>query len=119
MYCRNGLESVQSSHPFDRDIASRVYSRIQTKKNIKMVNKVITPMAGPAVDSGFTKFGITPGGGLPTGTLERSVPGGRLPKLMMKEQPKDNALEQIGNEILASIEKCTGPIAQRKAIQKV
>lgn len=75
--------NLQSSHPFDRETTNLVYRRTHTKKSIKMVNNTVTPMAGPAVDSGFTRFGMTPGGGFTTGIWQRSVPGGRSAKLMI------------------------------------
>lgn len=31
----------------------------------------------PAKDSGLTKLDVTPGGGVTSGTVDRSVPGGR------------------------------------------
>lgn len=74
--------SLQSSHPFDRETTNLVYRRTHTKKSIKMVNNTVTPIAGPAVDSGSTRFGSTPGGAFTIGIWQRSVPGGKSAKLM-------------------------------------
>lgn len=48
-----------------------------------MVKKIITAEATSTFDSGFTKFGITPGGGGPIGVFEGSIPGGRPAMLMV------------------------------------
>ena len=40
------------------------------------IKKVHNPIKAGAREGGSLKFGVTPGGGMPAGVLERSVPGG-------------------------------------------
>ena len=71
-------DDLQSSHPHALETKSFVYIRMQTKTNIRTVNRTVTAIAVFAVDSGFTRFCSTPGGGSCNATLERSVPGGKF-----------------------------------------
>ena len=52
--------------------------RAETKTAVITMNVILMPSTAGANDGGFTKFGITPGGGIPAGIFERSVPGGRV-----------------------------------------
>lgn len=51
--------------------------RAETKMAVITMNVMLMPSTVGASDGGSTKFGIKPGGGIPAGIVERSVPGGR------------------------------------------
>lgn len=78
--CARAPDDLQSSHPHALETNSFVYIRMQTKTNIMTVNRTVTAIAVFAVDSGFTKFCSTPGGGCCDATMEGSMPGGKFAK---------------------------------------